>query len=223
MKFINLHTHKFSNQENILEIVNQYAEEFNNLISKYSIGIHPWHIHENNLKSELEIINGILKNENCLALGECGLDKRIEIPFDFQVEVFEKQVALAIKYKKPLILHCVGSFQEIIQTKKRLKIEVPMIIHGFSKNIQIAKQLLDNGFYLSFGKYLIQNPDLETVFKQVPNDRFFLETDSSDYKIEEVYALASKYKNIDIENLKEIVNKNFKKVFNPQSQILISK
>ena len=213
MKFINLHTHKFSNQENILEIVNQYPKEFDDSIPNYSLGIHPWYIEKSRLEIDLEIIDTKLINKNCIALGECGLDKRIEIPFDLQVEVFEKQIELAIKHKKPLILHCVGSFQEIIEIKKKLKTEVTIIIHGFSKNIQIAKQLLDNGFYLSFGKYLIQNPELENVFKEIPNDRFFLETDSSDYTIEEVYTLAAKYKNITIEELKEIIQINFDSVF----------
>ncbi len=217
MKFINLHTHHFSNQENILEIVNQYPQEFNEKIPNYSIGIHPWHINECLLDNDLQIIEEKLNEKSCLALGECGLDKRIEVSFDLQKEVFEKQVLLAIKHKKPIILHCVGAFQEVIEIKKRLKIDVPIIIHGFSKNEKVAKQLLDNGFYLSFGKYLMQSrslgKELEIVFQNIPNDKFFLETDSSDYEIEEVYTLASKYKNIEIENLKEIISNNFNSVF----------
>jgi TatD DNase family protein len=213
MKFVNLHTHKFSNQENILEVVNQSRFGFNENIPNFSIGIHPWKIENVWVNVDLEFTERGLKYKNCIAIGECGLDKRIEIPFDLQVEVFEKQLLLAQKYNKPVILHCVGAFQEIIETKKRLKIEVPMIIHGFSKNEQIAKQLLDNGFYLSFGKYLIQNPELETVFKNIPFDCFFLETDSSDYSIEEVYAAAAKIKNIEIDLLKRILYTNFLRLF----------
>jgi TatD DNase family protein len=149
----------------------------------------------------------------CFALGECGLDKRIEIPLALQIEVFEKQIALAEKYQKPLVLHLVAAFDELIEIKKRLKITVPIIIHGFSKNEQVAKQLIYNGFYLSFGKYLLRNPDLETVFKSVPNDRFFLETDTIEETLEEVYILAAKYKNIKIEDLIEILNVNFNTVF----------
>ena len=94
-----------------------------------------------------------------------------------------------------------------------MQIEVPMIIHGFSKNNQVAKSLLENGFYLSFGKYLLRNPELETVFKQVPNNQFFLETDTMEETLEEVYAVASKYKNIKIESLKKIISDNFNHVF----------
>ncbi len=213
MKFINLHTHQFSNQENIIEIVNQYPHEFDARISNYSIGIHPWKIESSRLVADLEFINAKLNDKNCFALGECGLDKRIEIDFNLQIEVFEKQVLMAIKHQKPLILHCVGAFQEIIEIKKRLKVNVPIIIHGFSKNIQLAKQLYDSGFYLSFGKYLMLNKELENVFKNIPLDYLFLETDSSEYKIEEVYTQAAKFKKLDLEMLKKIIFTNFNRVF----------
>ena len=213
MKFLNLHTHQFTNQETVLELVNQYPQEFDATIPFYSIGIHPWYIIEDRLERDLEIIENKLSAHNCLALGECGLDKRVEIPLELQQKVFEKQLLLAQKYNKPVVIHCVGAFQEVIAIKKQLKITVPMIIHGFSKNKQIAKELINNGFYISFGKYLLRNPELEAVFLTVPNDRFFLETDTISESIEEVYHLASKYKNIEIEELKIILNNNFKQVF----------
>jgi TatD DNase family protein len=209
----NIHTHKATHQNQILEIVNQYPQEFDDKITNYSIGIHPWYINESRVEADLKIIEQKLQLPNCLALGECGLDKRIDTSLEIQIQVFEKQLLLAKKYKKAVILHCVSAYQEIIEIKKRLQIDIPMIIHGFSKNEQVAKSLLDNGFYLSFGKYLLRNPELESVFKQVPNNRFFLETDTIDETLEEVYQVASKYKNIEIENLKEIIRNNFNSVF----------
>lgn len=213
MIFFNLHTHSFTNNSDILELVNQYPWDFRENIPNYSIGIHPWYIDESRVEADLNIIEKKLQLKECLALGECGLDKRIEIPLALQIQVFEKQIALAEKYKKPLVLHLVAAFDEVIEIKNRLKISVPIIIHGFSKNKQVAKQLLDNGFYISFGKYLIKNPEMEAVFKSIPNDKFFLETDTINETVEEVYQLAAKYKNIKIEDVIEIVNSNFKKVF----------
>ena len=90
-----------------------------------------------------------------------------------QTEVFEKQIALAEKYRKPLVLHLVAAYQELIAIHKKRPIKVPVILHGFSKNEQTAKALLDCGFYLSFGKYLLRNPELAAVFRSIPNDRFF--------------------------------------------------
>lgn len=211
--YFNLHTHHFTNDDEVLELVNQYPKSFDETIRCFSIGIHPWYIKQEDVEEELRIIEVTIQSENCLAIGECGLDKRIEVPFELQVEVFEKQLALAEKYKLPVVLHCVAAFQELIEMKKRLNIQVPMIIHGFSKNQQLAKQLLDNGFYISFGKYLMQKPELEAVFKYIPNDRFFLETDTISEGIKKVYELAGMYKNISQEELKNTIIQNFNIVF----------
>ena len=214
MQFINLHTHHFSNSEEILEVVNQYPWEFSNEIPQYSVGIHPWYINQERLQDDLLLISEKLKTENCLALGECGLDKRIEIPLQIQTEVFQQQIELVKQTRKPIILHCVAAYQEVIGIKKEMNIENPMIIHGFSKNEQVAKSLLDNGFYLSFGKYLLRNPDLEKVFKFVPNDLLFLETDTIEESIAEVYQKAANYKQMTLEEMKQKVFENFTNVFN---------
>lgn len=213
MQYFNLHTHQFTNQPDVLELVNQYPQEFDASLPFYSIGIHPLYIDENRLENDFQVVDEKLALSECLALGECGLDKRSETPFEMQQSVFEKQLALAEKHRKPVVIHCVAAFQELIEIKKRLKISVPMIIHGFSKKVELAKQLIDNGFYVSFGKNLLRNPELELVFKSIPNDRFLLETDMVEEGIQEVYALAAKYKGLELKELQEIVNKNYKTVF----------
>jgi len=208
----NLHTHSFTNNPDVLEVVNCYPNE--DISSTYfSTGIHPWYIDTEKVGEHLEIIEQRLQLPNCLALGECGLDKHIAIPLDVQAEIFEKQLLLAIKYQKPVILHLVAAFQELIEIKGRLNVNVPMVIHGFSKNAQVARQLLDNGFYISFGKYLLRNPELSVVFTDVPDDRFFLETDTIEEGITEVYAKAAQARNIDIQTLTDMVGDNFNTVF----------
>ena len=122
MKFINCHTHTFSNAASVLEIVNQYPSTFNALIPYFSVGIHPWKISEYELKNDLQILEQKIQLSNCLALGECGLDKRIETAIDLQLYVFEKQIKLAQKYNKPLLIHCVAAFQELIAILHQNKI-----------------------------------------------------------------------------------------------------
>ena len=208
----NLHTHSASGKPQVFEIVNRYPSEVIN-VPYFSTGIHPWHIDVDRVDEHLTIIEERLQRPNCLALGECGLDKRIDIPFNIQVEVFEKQLLLAKQYQKPVILHLVAGFQELVEIKSRLQMNVPMIVHGFSKNAQVAKQLLDNGFYLSFGKYLLRNPELSEVFAGVPNNRFFLETDMIEETIQDVYTKAAVARNMNSEDLENIVSTNFKNVF----------
>lgn len=213
MKYFNLHTHQFTNQIEVLELVNQYPQEFDARIPFYSMGIHPLYIDENRLESDFQIVDEKLALPECLALGECGLDKRSETSFEIQLSVFERQLALAEKHQKPVVIHCVAAFQELIEIMKRLKICVPMIVHGFSKKIELAKQLIDNGIYVSFGKNLLRNPELESVFQNIPNDKFLLETDMVEEGIQVVYTLAAKYKELELSELQEIVNKNFNTVF----------
>jgi len=212
MEFINLHTHSYTKDDSILEVVNQYPWEFDEAIPQYSIGIHPWYINENRLKSDLKSIEEKLQLNECLALGECGLDKRIEIPFQKQAVIFQSQIELVQNTSKPIILHCVASYQEIISIKKEMNVENPMIIHGFSKNKQVAKHSFNCSFSsIEFCSFL---PLCHFIFfEYVPNDSFFLETDTIEETIKDVYQKASNIKNIKIEDLKEVVITNFNQVF----------
>lgn len=212
-KFINLHTHKFSNLSDVIEVVNQYPWEFDASVPNYSIGIHPWYIDENRLETDLEFIKQKLQLDECLALGECGLDKRVEIPLNLQISVFKKQLELVKETQKSIVLHCVAAYDEVIAIKNEMKIENPMIIHGFSKNEQVAQTLLKNGFYLSFGKYLLRNPDLEKVFTFAPENQILLETDTIEESIYQVYEKAAAIKGISVEQMKVIVFSNFSKIF----------
>ena len=213
MKFVNLHTHFYTKSDSILEIVNQYPKDFSDEIPFYSIGIHPWHIDDNSINEDLKIIKSKLSLKECIALGECGLDKRIDKIYSTQIGVFESQLDLLHEFPKPVILHCVASFDEVISCKKNSGLTSPFIIHGFSKNLQVAKQLLNQDFHLSFGKYLLKNSELSEVFKQIPNEKIFLETDTIAESLEEVYTFAANCKNISIEEMKEIVWKNYQTIF----------
>jgi len=213
-QFINLHTHRFSNDSEVIEVVNQYPWEFDALIPNYSIGIHPWYIDEKRLESDLACITEKLELAPCLALGECGLDKRIDIPMALQISVFKKQLDIVKQTKKPIVLHCVAAFDEMIAIKKEMKLENPMIIHGFSKNEQVAQLLLNNGFYLSFGKYLLRNPEMEKVVKFASENQILLETDTIEESIYEVYEKAASVKGISLAKMKAIVFDNFSRIFN---------
>lgn len=219
-KFINLHTHHYSNLSDVIEVVNQYPWEFDENIPSYSIGIHPWYIDENRLETDLEIIKQKLQLKECLALGECGLDKRIEISLELQISVFKKQLELVMQSNKPIVLHCVAAYDEVIAIKKEMKIKNPMIIHGFSKNEQVAQSLFKNGFYLSFGKYLLRSrnfgTDLEKVFTFAPENQILLETDTIEESIYQVYEKAALIKGISVDEMKAIVFNNFSTIFNPK-------
>lgn len=213
MEYFNLHTHQLQHPEGVTALVNQYPWEFHEGLPCYSIGIHPWYIDPEQWIKHLDFMETKMSDPACLALGECGLDKRIDLPWDLQVEVFEAQIQLSERYQKPLVIHCVGAYSELIALKKKHRISVPVIIHGFSKNTQVAHELIKAGCYLSFGKYLLRNPELKEVFLKVPSNQFFLETDTIEEGIVDVYTLAAKYLNLDLITLQSQINTTFAAVF----------
>lgn len=208
----NIHTHHFSDNSEIIELVNQYPDEVDVTLPAFTVGIHPWYLNEEILDKHLTVIEEYILLENCKAIGECGLDKRIETSLTTQKNVLIPQLLLAEQYKKPVILHCVAAYEEMIALKKELKLTVPLIVHGFSKNIQVAEMLWKNGFYISFGKYLLLNPDLGRVLQSVPLENIFLETDMLEQTVFEVYSKAESILNM---NLEVIIENNFNRVFNP--------
>lgn len=171
----------------------------------FSVGIHPQDI-LTKPKEAMDWLETISQNPRCLAIGECGLDALINISEKEQNIAFTQQIIWANEIKKPIIVHCVRRFSEMLKYKKIAK--VPMIIHGFNKKKSIADTMQDAGFYLSFGKSLLDNLSLQTVFKEFPIEKIFLETDDKNFDINELYHLASLIKNISIENLVQQIENN---------------
>jgi TatD DNase family protein len=213
VEYFNLHTHQLHHPEGVTALVNQYPWEFHEDLPCYSIGIHPWYIQSEHWKDHLSFMEEKMSDPACFAIGECGLDKRIEVPWELQMEVFEAQIQLAEHHHKPLVIHCVGAYSELIALKKKHHIKVPVIIHGFSKNSQVAQELIKVGYYLSFGKYLLRNPELKEVFLKVPSNQFFLETDTIEETIQDVYFKAAAYKSETIDSIKTQINTTFANVF----------
>ena len=173
----------------------------------FSAGIHPDSISEK-LEEHFLWLNEISKNRNCVAIGECGLDGLIDVEEKLQEEVFEMQIILANEIQKPLIIHCVKRFSQLIHFKKISK--VPMIIHGFNKRKTIGDDLLKHDFYLSFGKSVLHNVNLQDFVKDFPIEKMFLETDSANFEIEELYRKVAELKNIDLEEFTKNIYENLK-------------
>lgn len=181
----------------------------------YSLGIHPWFIDRQDCKTSLKIIESALHNDpNMLAIGECGLDKSAGAPFPEQEPVFKAQLELAERYRKPVVIHCVRAFNELLRIKRVLKPSVPWIVHGFNNKLSIASSLLERGCYLSFGKALLHDGShAAKVLPFVPWDRFFLETDDSGLAIGSIYQAAAKILQTDLSDLQRQLEYNFKRIF----------
>ncbi|AZA78440.1 hydrolase TatD [Chryseobacterium sp. G0186] len=207
MEFFDFHHHKKHIKDGIYNVdIEQIPPD-----SPYSIGIHPKDINMTDIGKQLEWMKRMIL-QNCFAIGECGLDSRFSIAQKIQEEVFLQQIKIANEVKKPVIIHCVRKFYEVISFKKRAT--QPMIIHGFNKKQQIATDLLANNFYLSFGKAVLYNLSLQDILKNTPIDKLFLETDNEDFNIEELYLKVSEIKKISLEQLNEQILENLHTIRN---------
>lgn len=177
-------------------------------VAKFSAGLHPKDITEN-WKSDFEKIKTISLSENCLAIGECGLDGLVNIDENLQNEIFKSHILWAEAIDKPIIIHCVRRFSQILHYKNA---KIPLVIHGFNKKENIAKELLDTGFYLSFGHAGLENLSLQNIIKNIPIQRLFLETDDSDFEIIKLYEKVSEIKSITLENLKDKMWENLNNI-----------
>ncbi|MFC5874824.1 TatD DNase family protein [Chryseobacterium arachidis] len=207
MDFFDFHHHKKNVRNGIYNLdIEQIPPDF-----PFSIGIHPKDIDVNNIDGQFGWMQSMMF-KNCFAIGECGLDSFVEIDQKIQEEVFLKQIKIANEIKKPVIIHCVRKFYEVISFKKYA--EQPMIIHGFNKKESIAKDLLKNNFYLSFGKAVLYNLSLQNTLKITPLNKFFLETDNDDFNIEELYLKAAEIKGISLEDLNKQIVENLETIKN---------
>ena len=213
MMFLNTHTHHLSHQSDVLELYNQFPNELNLNAKIYSIGIHPAYINSTTIDEEIDLINHHILDKNCLAIGEIGLDKLCETDFNLQIEVFEKQIKIAEENQLPIIIYSVRAYQEILHIRKKMNLTVPFIFHGFNKNEQLLQQIIAQNCFASFGKNLLYNKNLQIIFANLSAKYFFLENDSSEIPIQEIYAFAAELRKISIEELQQQMAENWKNVF----------
>ena len=169
------------------------------------MGIHPWHA----AADRLPLLRLRAAHPQVVMIGEAGLDRLAEAPMSLQIELFEAQVRLADELRKPLIIHCVRAWGELLDVRKRLRPDSPWIVHGFRGKSPLATQLLDAGLNLSFG--LLHRPDaLRTTWDR---RRLFVETDDSPTPIVEVYERIAGELHVSVESLAHDVEKRFAALF----------
>ena len=181
----------------------------------FSLGIHPWFIECQDIDLAIETFKAYGNHPKLLAIGECGLDRTINTDLSLQTLVFRRQIELSEQLHKPLIIHCVRAFNELIQIKKSVNTSVPWIVHGYNNKPESARQLLKHDCYLSLGKALLNRQSNATqVLAILPLDRLFLETDdANDISISAIYTAAAKITGLTADALRQQIFSNFKRVF----------
>ena len=143
-------------------------------ILKAAVGIHPQDIND-----DINLLEELVKNENVIAVGECGLEFVGEVDIKKQEEYFRKQIELAIKYDKALIIHARKAMDETIQILGGYK-NLRGVIHCYSGGKKRVKKVLElpGEWYFGFDGNLTYEAGLEEVVKSIPKERMLAETDS---------------------------------------------
>lgn len=218
MPFIDIHTHHLPDHSTEFFIKNNYpSDEITDLPPGgfYSVGLHPWFIHDHNdHKNQFTELEKKASLEEVIAIGECGLDKLANTESHLQLQVFMQQCELAEHFNKPVVIHCVKSYNEISHLKRKIKPNVPWILHGYAGNEMITSQLVSLGFYFSVGKLLLSDHiQIMRVFEQIPADRLFFETDEWINPVGDLYRRYAEMKDQSIEEISEQIMWNFRQVF----------
>ncbi len=213
--FIDIHTHNSVNSEEIISVLSLFLQDIdfkNEINSPFSAAIHPWHAAEFSTEQVIVMLENLTKQAGLIAVGETGLDRICTADYQLQKLLFELHLEFAEHHHKPVIIHAVKSWNDLIMYFKRAK--VPFILHGYSAGIELTKQLVDLGCYFSVGKSALKiTPRLRESLQFIPLTSLFLETDDSLSNIAEIYHEVSKIVEILPDQLKIQINKNYRQLF----------
>jgi len=213
---IDIHSHHIHGQllqKQFITLEASLADGFRETFSDYGkdvllcVGVHPWQALNWNL-DDCPALMGLFSDPRVLMIGEVGLDRNSKVDFNAQTHVFNAQIEMAEKVRKPVLLHVVHTMTEILACKKMHNDIPAWIIHGFRGGRQEAEQYVQKGFYLSFG-LRFNNEGLLAC----PVERLFFETDESLGDLSAVYEKVAQVLQCPVGDLEKQVEANFSAIF----------
>ena len=165
----------------------QQLQDWENVPQSYlAPGLHPFYI-EQHQQAHLQRLEQVLKQHDCVAVGEIGLDtflKQHKRPDAFakQQHYFNAQLELATHYQKPVLLHIRKAHAETLAILKAQKFKLGGIAHAFSGGVEEAKALVKLGFKIGVTGQ-ITNPNakkLHQVVQAIGAEHLVIETDCPD-------------------------------------------
>lgn len=202
----------------------ELAEKNKNVYA--TVGVHPIDIEKFNEEIEREF-EKLASNKKVVAIGEIGLDYyHMSAPKEIQILGFEKQLQLAEKIGKPVVIHSRDAISDTVEILNRYK-NITGVIHCYSGSVEVAKSMIDR-FYIGIsGTITFKNAKkLVEVVKEIPLERLVIETDSpyltpepfrgkrnQPTYVEYVAQKIAEIKGIDVEKVIEVTTKNAKMLY----------
>ena len=216
--YIDIHTHDASPVKGVfsVEVLMAHKEREPENIPGilFTCGIHPWHLDESSHNRLIASVIKLTAHPSVIAVGETGFDKIKGPSLDLQRKTFEEQVIIAEELNKPVIIHCVRAWDELLREHKKFNPRMPWLVHGVRGKPDLAMQLISKGMYISFWFDFILKPESSQLVKSLPVERIFLETDGADVDIRDIYNKVSADLGITADELKKQIFSNFYNFFN---------
>ncbi|WCJ27720.1 TatD related DNase [Euphorbia peplus] len=165
------------------DVVKEMAQKYPSVIPCF--GLHPWFVAERT-PNWLNTLKEFFETTPCAAVGEIGLDKGShgkKIDFADQVEVFQQQLQLAKQLNRPVSVHCVRAFGDLLEIMKSIgPFPAGVILHSYLGSAEMVPELAKLGAYFSFSGFLMSMKvqKAKRMVKMVSSDRILLETDAPD-------------------------------------------
>lgn len=196
--------------------------DFDNMYA--AVGYHPEFANVIS-NQDLRLLEKFIENNNkIIAIGEIGLDYYYENNNKKeQIELFKKQLNLAVKYSLPVVIHSRDAFLDTYNILKQYKLKG--VIHCFSGSYEVAQKYIQLGYYLGIGGVVtFKNSNLKDVIQKIGLDNIVLETDSpylspirgkknEPANIVYIRDYLSKLLDIDVDRVEEITNFNAMSLF----------
>ncbi|MCU0377946.1 MAG: TatD family hydrolase [Bacteroidales bacterium] len=213
IEYIDFHTHHGAGSADTVAVRNimsgeDIPEDFtpNTL---FSAGIHPWQGTADNikwLKTELILTAA---HPHVAVIGEAGFDRLKGPPPDVQRDLFRFQCQLAEEMHKPMVIHCVRGWDDLLTLRQEVKPVMPWVIHGFRGKPQLAETLAGKGFWFSLGLSGLKKEILDSI----SYDRLLLETDDTVGSITNVYLRLMELTHRQAVQITELIKANFNNLF----------
>ena len=133
--FIDIHTHGENGEPGIFLVQNLMAHEGREPSetegTAFTLGIHPWHLSHLNHDAQLARVIKLTVQSPVIAVGEAGFDKIKGPLMDLQIKTFEEQAIISEELHKPVVVHCVRAWDELMAVHKKMKPKMNWLVHGF--------------------------------------------------------------------------------------------
>ena len=181
----------------------------------FSVGVHPWRADA----TEEQLHDAYARIERCaqaggfVAIGECGLDWVSNVVRETQIAVFEHQLELANRFSVPVVLHCVRAFEEVMNVLRKIGVK-RAAFHSFIGSAQQVERVVREGYLCSFSLRSLASARTCEAIRSVVPSAILIESDESDEPIAAVYERIAELRDCSIEELRQIVCDNYKRLIN---------